>query len=160
MNYCSQCGLTLIEKLDNEGSEIPYCSECQQYYYPVFNSAVSLIIFNQEKTHVMLARHVGVKDYVLIAGYINKGENANEAVIRELKEETNLNVLTYEYNDNRYFERTNTLIHNFIVTVDDAPLQLNEELSDVQWVKTEESLEFIRPGSLAKEFLNIALNKN
>ena len=37
------------------------------------------------------------KRQVLVAGYITKGENAKETLIREIKEEVNLNAVSYTH---------------------------------------------------------------
>lgn len=159
MNYCQKCGEKLIKQADSEGQAVDYCPQCQHFYYPSFNSAISMIIVDQAGEHVMLANHVNDNGYVLFAGYINKGENANEAVVRELYEETQLKVDKLIYNDNRYYEKTNTLIHNYIVVVKNGQVRLNHEIEEAKWVPCSESLAYIRPHSLAKEFLTIALPK-
>ena len=43
MNYCMECGTKLeLRHLENEG-EIPFCSQCNQFRFPIFNTAVSMI---------------------------------------------------------------------------------------------------------------------
>ena len=87
---------------------IPYCDACQTFRFPMFNSAISAIIFNPDKTKILLIQQYGKKDNILVAGYISKGENAKQALLREIEEEVNLKISSYIYNDNEYFEKTNT----------------------------------------------------
>lgn len=47
----------------------------------------------------------------MLAGFINKGEN-----VIEIKEDVDLNLIDYIYN-NKYFERTTTLIHHYVVII-------------------------------------------
>lgn len=159
MKYCEKCGTLLIQKENGNDGLVPYCPHCKEYRFPMFNSAISTVIFNPDKDKILLIQQYNRKENILIAGYINKGENAKEALIREIKEEVGLNVKEYYYNDNEYFEKTNTLIHNYIVVAEDENYILNEEVDHAQWFKKEEILEVIKPCSLAKHFLKLALDK-
>lgn len=106
MSYCIECGEKLIMKPCGIDGDVPYCPKCQAFRFPMYNSAISAIVFNPDKTKILLIRQYGRDHHILIAGYINKGENAKQALIRELKEEVDLNVVDYHYNDNEYFART------------------------------------------------------
>ena len=109
MKYCSECGTKLIEKECGIDGLVPYCPTCKQFRFPMFNSAISTIIFNPTKDKILLIKQYGKNFNVLVAGYITKGENAKETLIREIKEEVNLNVVDYTYNDNEYYQPSNTL---------------------------------------------------
>ena len=74
MNYCMECGTELEAKhLENEGN-IPYCNSCEGYRFPVFNTAVSMVILNKEQDKILLIKQYGGADYILCAGYVNKGK--------------------------------------------------------------------------------------
>lgn len=48
-----QCGTKLEKKwLESEGKEIPYCPTCKDYRFPVFNTAVSMIVMNEDKDKI------------------------------------------------------------------------------------------------------------
>ena len=54
MNYCVQCGTKLIEKeLVGEGM-VPYCTSCQEFRFPYFNVAVSMIVKNPAEDKILL----------------------------------------------------------------------------------------------------------
>ena len=159
MSYCIECGEKLIIKPCGIDGDVPYCPKCQAFRFPMYNSAISAIVFNPDKTKILLIRQYGRDHHILIAGYINKGENAKQALIRELKEEVDLNVVDYHYNDNEYFARTNTLIHNYAVVSDSEDFHLTSEVDDAKWYDIEEVLTVIKPNSLAKHFVELCLEK-
>lgn len=159
MKYCSKCSNELILKECNHDGMIPYCPVCKEFIFPTFNSAISTVLFNPDKNKLLLIQQYGKTSNILVAGYINKGENANQALIREVKEEVDLNVIKYEYNDNVYFEKSNTLIHNFIAYVDHESFKLTDEVDKAQWFSIEEAIHAIKQKSLAKNFLFKALHK-
>ena len=81
-----QCGCKLDEKyLMGEGM-VPYCPQCQEFRFPVYNTAVSMIVMNKELDKVLLIKQYGRDSYILVAGYVNKGEDAEDAVKREVGE--------------------------------------------------------------------------
>lgn len=159
MKYCEKCGTLLVmKKCHNEGL-VPYCGHCHEFRFPTFSSAISTVIFNKTRDKILLIQQYGRKDNILVAGYINKGENAKEALIREIKEEVGINVKEYYYNDNEYFEKTNTLIHNYIVIAENEDFILNDEVDKAKWYNKDEILDVIKPCSLAKHFLVLALHR-
>ena len=118
MNYCMQCGAKLHTKYhETEEREIPFCDVCGAFRYPVFNTAVSMIVLSHDRQRVILIQQYGKPFNVLVAGYVNQGEDAEQAVVREVKEELGLTVDTLHFNHSHYFVPTNTLMLNFTVTV-------------------------------------------
>lgn len=156
--YCRDCGTKLaLRFMENEGL-VPYCPSCEKFKFPFFPVAVSMTVVNRKETKILLAKHVGDEDYKLFAGYIKKGESAEKAIPRELKEETKLNAVKWRYFGSRYHEAKDLLMLNFIVTVDEAEPVLNEEIEETRWCTPEEAKELIRKNSTAEYFLLGALN--
>ena len=160
MKYCSSCGhpLKMIEH-EHEGM-VPYCERCKEYRFPVFNTAVSMIVLNPAKDHILLIKQYGRDHNVLVAGYVNQGESLEETLVRELKEEIGINVLSYRYNKSEFFERSNTLMCNFTVVADDVSLGgVSEwEIDEAKWYTFEEAAAQVKPCSLAQRFLYDFLN--
>ena len=161
MKYCYECGEKLTEReLENEGI-VPYCEKCGEYRFPIFSTAVSMIVENIDKTKILLIEQYGRKNNILVAGYVSKGENAENAVVREVMEETGLKVVDMNFNKSEYFEKTNTLMLNYSCRVEDESLaHLNKgEVDKAQWFTHEQACENIKPDSLAQKFLFHYLGK-
>ncbi len=159
MEYCMECGARLEKRfLENEGM-IPFCPECGKYRFPVFNTAVSMIVMPETRDRVLLIQQYGRTYNILVAGYVNKGENAEHAVIREVKEETGLDVVSLSYNRSAYFEPSNTLMLNFSCVVSDDGLGgVTSEIDSASWYGLDEARKAIRQGSLAQSFLESFLS--
>lgn len=155
MKYCVECGTKLVNKyLETEKTNIPFCEKCQAYRFPIFNTAVSMIVTDKKTDKILLIQQYNRKKYVLVAGYINRGEAVEEAVIREVKEETGLDVVDYQLNKTKFFAPSNTLMINFKVFVEDGTkICCNNEVDSYAWFTKEEAKENIYQGSLAQEFL-------
>ena len=157
--YCMDCGEKLsLRFLENEGL-VPYCTKCAEFKFPPFRVAVSMTVVNRNEDKVLLAKHAGDEEYKLFAGYIKKGETPEKAIPRELKEETGLGAIKWRYFLSRYHDARDVLMLNYIVTVDERTITLNEELEDVRWCTREEAQDLIMKDSTAEYFLKSALSE-
>ncbi len=164
MKHCMECGAKLTMKhLDKEGM-VPFCPECNQFRFPVFNTACSMITLNKKKNKILLIKQYNMGFYILVAGYISKGENAEVTVAREIKEEIGLNVIDCGFNRSEYYEKSNTLMLNWYAVVDDMDLSDmdQDEVDHAKWFTFDEARKAVeRPGqplSLAGRFLHAFLD--
>ena len=159
MLYCEECGEKLCERwLEGEGI-IPYCNHCGAYRFPKYNVAVSIITVDDAAQRILLIKQYGKDSYILVAGYVSKGESAEATVARELLEETGLTAGRIVYNRSAYFKPSNTLMLNFTCHITgDSAVRLNSEVDEADWFTFEEAKRNIRPDSLAQAFLNAYLD--
>lgn len=154
MKHCMACGAKLgLKYHEGEGREIPWCPECGAFRYPMFNTAVSMVVLNRRKDRTFLIRQYGKPHYILVAGYVNQGEDAEDAVVRELREEMDFTVESIHYNCSHYFAPSNTLMLNFTVTVAEDEPHPNEEIDSWSCFTLDEAREAVKPSSLARAFL-------
>ena len=153
MSYCQECGHKLEDRfLENEGM-IPYCPNCQQFRFPMFNVACSMIVLSPDKDEVVLIQQYGKPYYVLVAGYVNQKEDAEDCVVREIKEELGAKAASFSFNRSHYFPKSNTLMLNFTVVLESKELHCNEEIDSYAWFTLEQARENIKKNSLAQAFL-------
>ena len=158
--YCRECGQKLsLRFCENEGL-IPYCGKCESYMFPQFSVAVSMVVTNRTQDKILLAKHVEDEDFILFAGYIKKGENAEKTIPREIKEELGINVVKSKFMSTRYYEKKDVLMLNFIVVVEDSPIKPKaDEIAEARWCSPDEALQLIRKGTTAEYFLNNAVRE-
>lgn len=163
MKYCHKCGQKLIKKeCFNCGISdgfIPYCPNCNEFRFPFFNSAVSCVIYNKNYSKTLLIKQYGKDWNILVAGYVSKTENLETALVREIKEEVGLDVSNFQFNASRYFEKSNSLICNFIVNVENEELKCNAEVDFAKWYSIDEAKASILKNGLAEEFFLLSLTK-
>ena len=153
-NYCRECGTRLVPKeLEHEGI-VPYCPACGQYRFPLYNVAVIMIVVNEAKDEILLIQQYGRPSYILVAGYVSRGESLEDAVAREVKEETGMTVSHIKFNRTQFYEGSGSLMCNFAAFVsDDSEFDPNYEVDSYAWFSRDEARANIRPGSLAEYFL-------
>ena len=152
MTHCMFCGSPLMHRYLKDEGIVPYCPVCEEYRFPVFNTAISTIVMNEDQKHILLIQQYGRPSYILVAGYVNRGEDAEHAVRREVNEEMHLEVQKLKFNRSHYFKPSNTLMLNFTAIVKGKP-EPNWEVDKWKWFTVDEAREAIRPNSLAKDFL-------
>lgn len=158
--YCKNCGQKLTLRFcENEGL-VPFCDKCESYVFPQFSVAVSMVVTNRAQDKILLAKHVEDDDFILFAGYVKKGENAEKTIPREIKEELGLDVVKSKFMATRYHAKKDVLMLGFIVVVEDKPIKLKtDEVAEAKWCSHEEAIELIRKGTTAEYFLNAAIKE-
>ena len=156
---CFECGTALIDKeLEHEGI-VPFCPQCGDYRFPMYNVAVSMIIVNEENRKMLLVKQYGKDFFRLVAGYVNRTETLEHAAVRELKEETGMTAERIMFNRTRFFESSNTLMCNFTAFVkNDSELNPNYEIDSCAWFSFEDARRNVDPKILAGQFLNAYLD--
>lgn len=76
MKYCLECGTELVMKESEGEGQVPYCNACEMFRFPIFSTAISTAVLNREKNKILLIQQYNRPDYILLAGYVNKGEDA------------------------------------------------------------------------------------
>jgi NADH pyrophosphatase NudC (nudix superfamily) len=94
LQFCSQCGASLKKVLDTTEMK---CSQCQCSFFPKLSPAILVLI--RRKDEILLARspHHPPGIFTLLAGFIDLGESAEDAVHREVIEEVGLKVTHLKY---------------------------------------------------------------
>ena len=159
MSHCQVCG-TLLEdrELEHEGI-VPFCPRCGEFRFPMYNVAVSMIVINKENRKTLLVKQYGKDFYRLVAGYVNRTEPLEHAVVRELKEETGMTAVRILFNRTQFFEPSNTLMCNFTAFVkDDSEFSPNYEIDSWAWFSFNEARKNVNPEILAGRFLNACLD--
>ena len=85
-SFCPACGARLEERaLEGEGN-VPFCAACGAFRFPQYNVAVSMIVRDAATGRILLIQQYGRPFYILVAGYVSRGEAAEDAVVREAEE--------------------------------------------------------------------------
>lgn len=94
--YCPKCG---SDNFVDNNFKSKRCETCGFIYYFNPSSATVAVIINESNEIMVATRaHEPAKGtYDLPGGFVDMDETAEEAVIRELKEETGLQVLSVRY---------------------------------------------------------------
>lgn len=92
--FCGVCGAPM--KLNSEISK--RCTNCGKEIWPQVSTAVIVLVHRGEEVLLVRAKNFKDNHYGLVAGFVETGETFEEAVHREVMEETGIQI-----NNLRYF---------------------------------------------------------
>lgn len=108
---------------------------------------VGAFIFNQKGEILLLQSHKWPGRYVVPGGHVELGERLEEAVAREAKEETGLDVYDVEFinfqqfiYDPAFWKKRHFIFFDFACKTDSVDVQLNEEAEGYVWVEPRQAL--------------------
>jgi len=141
-SFCPICG-TSLQIAMIEGKERKYCPQCDfvDYKNPL---PVALAIAIRDKNFLLIKRGIPPKKgmWASPSGFIEIGETAEEACLRELKEETGVSgeivklVGVVRHEDKEVYG--DMLIVRYLVKVADEELNPGTEAEDVRFFSVEE----------------------
>lgn len=128
--FCGTCGSPM--QFHTEISK--RCTACGREIWPQVSTAVIVRITRGDEVLLVKGRHFKRDFYGLVAGFVETGESLEEAVRREVKEETGLTIQNLRYFSSQPWPYPCGLMVGFAAEYDGGDLRLQEEeLSDGGW---------------------------
>ena len=147
--YCPHCGNQLVKKEIGDEGLIPFCEKCKVPLWDMFTiSIIAAVVNEQNEVALLRQNYVSATKYVCVAGIMKIGESAEEAVVREIKEEIGLDVEEVKFIKSYPYEKKEMLMLGYKAVVKKADFILSGEVDSVEWVKFENALSLLREGSI------------
>lgn len=158
INFCQICGEKLTFKEIGDEGMIPFCKTCNKPYFKSPSPCVLVVVINEYSEVVLLKQeYVSTTNWVLIAGFITEGENAEETVLREVKEETGLNIKSFQYISSYYHSTRNLLMLGYLAFVKKSEFIKSCEVDQISWFSINDANQKLREGSIAKQLFEKAI---
>ena len=168
VQFCGRCG-SPTKKLAGGMSYRCGRESCSAKHYPKIDPAVIMLVTDGEN-QVALGRGRRHPEgmFSCFAGFLEPGESIEDAVVREVKEESGLHVKELHYFSSQAWPYPSAVMIGFIATAQKTELELDsDEILEGRWFSRSElevasemkSQMLPRPGSLARQLLDQWLNK-
>lgn len=154
--HCPRCGTKLIPH--NTLSALQ-CNDCGKIIFPRIEPCVIVLV--KKGRQILLARHSQRNNdiHACIAGFMEAGETAEQAVKRELMEETGIKVKNIQYFGTQSWPYPSQLMIAFTAEWESGePKPQDGELSDIGWFSTDNLPNTPRPGSIAYRMIMSSLS--
>jgi NAD+ diphosphatase len=142
--FCGTCGATTLAA---KGGHVLICTNpaCRHEQFPRIDPAIIVLVSDGERA--LLGRQAAwpVGRYSTIAGFVEPGESLEDAVAREVFEETGIGVNHIQYHSSQPWPFPSSLMLGFTAHALNTQIQRrDDELEDAQWF-TREDLASGRP---------------
>lgn len=136
--YCPRCGSA--SQPEAGGNTRRCCNpECARELFPRTDPAIIVLVANGDRC--VLGRHASWPEgrYSTIAGFVEPGESLEDAVRREVYEETNIRVGAVRYHSSQPWPFPSALMLGFVAEATSEEISLNDgELEDARWFTRDE----------------------
>jgi NAD+ diphosphatase len=131
--FCGTCGATTLAA---KGGHVLICTNpaCRHEQFPRTDPAIIVLVSDGERA--LLGRQASwpVGRYSTIAGFVEPGESLEDAVAREVFEETGIKVDQIEYHSSQPWPFPSSLMLGFTAhALTTQILRRDDELEDAQW---------------------------
>lgn len=150
--YCGRCG-TATQNVDGERSK--KCPKCGLSNYPRISPAIIVAVINEGK--LLLAHNTQFpKDlYSVVSGFVEVGETFEECVVREVHEETGINVKNIKYFGNQPWPFPNSIMIGYIAEYESGEIKVDgNEISHANWYSANDMPLTPDGISIAKKLIN------
>lgn len=108
---------------------------------------VGALILNRNGELFLMRSHKWRDNYVMPGGHIELGERVEEALRREIKEETALDIYDVQFlgfqefvYDEAFWKRRHFIFFDYVCRTDSVDVSLNDEAEEYVWVTPEAAL--------------------
>ncbi|MBU2098679.1 MAG: NAD(+) diphosphatase [Gammaproteobacteria bacterium] len=129
--FCGRCG---SRNEVRSGGGLLHCVACEADYYPRINPCVIVLVTDGHKVLLARSSRPGANFFSCLAGFIEPGETAEEAVAREVYEEAGIQIKNIRYVKSQPWPFPSQLMLGFYA--DYAGGELNpcpQELAEAAW---------------------------
>jgi NAD+ diphosphatase len=136
--FCANCGAATSV---TEGGYVRHCGNCGRDHFPRTDPVVIMLV--EHDGSLLLGRRTGwpPRRYSALAGFVSPGESAEEAVIREVHEESGVTAIEPRFVASQPWPFPSSLMLGFEASSPGGrPAARDGELEDVRWFTCEEVL--------------------
>jgi len=144
--YCGACGAPTRPRL---GGHVLQCSliDCGREHYPRTDPAIIVLVEKGEQALFGRKAEWPENRYSTIAGFVEPGESAEQAVVREVAEETGVEVTAMHYHSSQPWPFPGSLMLGYTATAGSDVISLNDnELEDARWLTRDQISEKLALG--------------
>jgi NAD+ diphosphatase len=131
--YCGRCGQPTMHKA---GTLERVCTSCGLSFFPRISPSIIVLIRKGDQLLMARGHHFPPGAYGLIAGFLEAGENIEEAIHREVQEEVGITINNLRYFASQPWPFPDSLMIGFTADYVSGELTIDHrELEDAGWYR-------------------------
>jgi NAD+ diphosphatase len=129
--YCGQCAIPTELNLDEKGKK---CPQCGLLNFPRISPAIIVGVLKGDQILLANGTRFPSRLFSIIAGFVEPGENLEECVRREIKEEVGLEIENIRYFGSQAWPFPDSLMIGFIADYSGGEITIDKtEINDADW---------------------------
>jgi NAD+ diphosphatase len=155
--YCGRCGArTKIHSTERARK----CPQCGLLHFPRLDPAIIVLVERGSEMLLARSRRFSTAMYSVLAGFVEPGETLEEAVIREVYEETGIGVKDIRYFRSQSWPFPHSLMIGFTATYDSGQISIGDgENLDAGWFTADNLPSLPSKMSIARKLIDWFLEK-
>jgi len=133
--FCGVCGGNIMFE---RGGVLARCQQCDTEHYPRVDPAIIVSVTNRRRLLLGRQPKWEARRYSVLAGFVEPGETFEQAVSREVREETQIQIKNLCYVASQPWPFPSALMVGFHATAFDGSPVVDGELEDARWFSAEE----------------------
>ncbi len=148
--FCGKCGAPMAPH-PNPNERAFQCTKCGYLAYPKISPAVIALVTKGDSILLQRNSHYKTANWSLVAGFVDPGENFEEAVRRECMEESSINVKNIRYYKSQTWPFPSNIMVGFRAEWAKGELKPDgDEVLQSGWFDRAHIPEIPRQGSIAR----------
>lgn len=157
--FCPKCGAELIMRNSWDEGELPYCEADDIMYFDLPKPCVVVAVVRDHEILLMKQSYIYKNSKVLVSGYVTIGENVEETVIREVKEETGITINNLKYLGSDVIPPAELLMLTFMAEYVEGEVTKSDEVEWVDWSNLEDALCEMKEDEVGKKVVRKVLKE-
>ena len=151
--FCGCCGAEMRHH-ENPAERAMVCPSCGYVAYPKITPAIIVLVTKGDSILLQRNSHYHVPYWSLVAGFVDPGENFEEAVRREIREEASIEVRDIRYFGSQCWPFPSNMMVGFKAEYASGELRPDgEEVVESGWFTRDALPPIPRPRSLARALI-------
>lgn len=157
--YCPKCGRKLLEKFSWDEGAVPYCQNDDMMFFDIPKPCIVVAVIREDKVLLLKQSYIYKNSKVLISGYVNNGENIEETVVREVKEETGITVDSLKYLGSDHIKEKEIVMITFMAKYVAGEITKSPEVEGAEWCKICDALGEMSEDKIGKNVIKKVLKE-
>jgi NAD+ diphosphatase len=129
--FCGRCGVRTVTQPVDRAKE---CPRCGLINFPRLSPAIIVLVERGRELLMARSHHFPPGRYSVIAGFVEPGETLEQAVVREVKEEVDIDIKNIRYFGSQPWPFPNSLMVGFLAEYAGGDIRIDDrEVEDARW---------------------------
>jgi NAD+ diphosphatase len=139
--FCAQCGTPSVVA---SGGWVRHCPNCKAHHFPRVDPVVVMLAVKGERCLLGRGRRRAGTRFSCLAGFMEPGETLEEAVRREILEESNIQIGRVRYLASQPWPFPSSLMMGFLAEALTEEITVDpEEIAEARWFHKDEMREMV-----------------